>query len=176
MTNEVEEILKWIQENEAKPVSVAKKFMTSTVNALWSITTAQKLNHEDPKVAIMLERYTSKFFNVSSSMNLYLHRFVSDNEFADLMITFFPSLARMMPFLVSKLTKVADRVQTFCAEYINQHIEAKPPECDSARDVIDVYLDAIRKCDDPKSTFYKDLGRMNCIIRSDTCYLIFWLF
>ena len=54
--NEVEAMLKWIQQNEAKPVSVAKKFMTSTVNALWSITAGQKLNHDDPKVLTLLER------------------------------------------------------------------------------------------------------------------------
>jgi len=53
----VVDMMKWIQANEHKPVSVAKKFMTASVNVLWSITCGQRLQQDDPEIQHLMERY-----------------------------------------------------------------------------------------------------------------------
>ena len=48
--DEVVEMMKWLEKNESKPVSVSKKFMTSSVNALWSIVAGERLDHDNPEL------------------------------------------------------------------------------------------------------------------------------
>ena len=48
--DEVHEMIKWMKENEGNPVSVKWSFSLATVNALWSITTGQRFDQNDPKL------------------------------------------------------------------------------------------------------------------------------
>jgi len=53
--DEVPELTNWIGKQSGKPVSLHGRISIAVVNALWTILTGQRYDHDDPKLVKILE-------------------------------------------------------------------------------------------------------------------------
>jgi len=53
--DEVHELMDWIGKQGGNPVSMHGRIKIAVVNALWTILTGQRYDHDDPKLRNILE-------------------------------------------------------------------------------------------------------------------------
>jgi len=50
LMNEVNELVDWLRQKNGEPVSLHRRLNLSVVNALWTIISGERYDHEDPKL------------------------------------------------------------------------------------------------------------------------------
>ena len=54
---DVTELLNWIKQQAGKPISFQRRFNLIVMNALWTILSGERYEHDDPHLTEMLEKF-----------------------------------------------------------------------------------------------------------------------
>ena len=54
---EVKELLHWIKQQHGKPIALHRRLVLATVNALWTILSGERYEHNDPHLTEMLDNF-----------------------------------------------------------------------------------------------------------------------
>jgi len=55
--NEVRELVDWIKQKNGEPVTLHRRFTLAIINALWTIISGERYDHDDEKLTNILEQF-----------------------------------------------------------------------------------------------------------------------
>ena len=148
LNEEVQKLIEFMRPKMNQPLSLGKPMSITTLNALWSILTGEKLELDDPKLNDTLDAFEKFLRNAegpTSAVGCLLP---------------FPKLL-MIP-LVKKLMKI-DTLELFfnrIFEMLEPLVQSHQSSLDenNVRDFMDLYLLKIKETSNPHSSFHSSRG------------------
>jgi len=144
---EVEKFKNVLRKDLGKPKSLSLIFNISVVNALWKIITGKTLELDDPKLKQIVKG---------------LDDLVKNNSLSPLFLMLPIWLADIVPEGPMGLTEtyaLFDNVKALIKPLINEHEQNY--DSDNINDFMDVYIDKLKTTNDPRSSFFGDLGEQH---------------
>ena len=147
LLEEVDKVCNEYSKLEGQPVCLDNTLNLSVINALWAILTGEKLPLKDPKLLILVSSVNRTVKDVKNIGNLFLS---------------------LTPTHLMRLSytekKVGLDTWKYALEHIGSILEDQVKEHkvtiddDSARDMMDLYLNEIENTTDPDSSFFQERG------------------
>ena len=145
--DEVLKLCKTLAKKSEEPLNMSGMFNVSIVNALWSLITSEKLDHNDPALARIVSKVNYLVRNATPISPVAA-------ALPDPRMSKWPFLNKIsgMDILKSTFESIVEMVEP----YVENHRKSLDP--DNIRDFLDLMLVEQLKSTDPQSCFHADLG------------------
>jgi len=146
---EVTHFLASIQDMETEKLDFGKLFNIPTVNALWTITTGERIEYSNNTIHTMTENLHTVFSNMTSNNTalIYAHPWLLNVPFVPQLLGW-PNFVASVRYLINKMKQEVARHK--------ENIDADDP-----KDYTDKMLVEIQNTKDSSSTFFGEKGEEN---------------